>query len=412
VERGILTKDELKPGWSRVRFGDVVRQVKNKADPKASGLERYVAGEHMDTDDLRIRRWGIIGDDYLGPAFHMRFKPGQVLYGSRRTYLRKVAVADFEGVCANTTLVLEPKDPTVLLPELLPFIMQTEAFHEHSIKQSRGSVNPYVNYSDLEWYEFALPPLEEQRDIANLLHSSYQVVETLKTLNERAEKQYLSVVLHLFQFGLQRRDFDDGENQKYPAHWHVMRVDECFQLQLGKMSSETSRKGDFPQPYLKNNNILWGDFDFSNLSEMSFDLYEQDKYALKKGDLLVCEGGEIGRAAVWMDEYPGLLYQKALHRLRSISEENSPEFFMHYLRYCSLKGILKSIATGTTILHLPAERLAALRLPFPPKDEQLKLVNILQSATLAIIKTKQRYIEATSHHGKLLGYWLQTYHSN
>ena len=80
-------------------------------DPAASGLERYVAGEHMDTDDLRLRRWGEINGDYLGPAFHMRFRPGQVLYGSRRTYLRKVAVADFSGICANTTFVLEPKDP-------------------------------------------------------------------------------------------------------------------------------------------------------------------------------------------------------------------------------------------------------------------------------------------------------------
>jgi type I restriction enzyme, S subunit len=86
-----------------VKFGDVVRQVKDKVDPKDSGLERYVAGEHMETDNLHIRRWGTIGDGYLGPAFHMRFKPGQVLYGSRRTYLRKVAVAEFEGITANTT---------------------------------------------------------------------------------------------------------------------------------------------------------------------------------------------------------------------------------------------------------------------------------------------------------------------
>jgi hypothetical protein len=105
--------------WTRVAFGDVVRQVRDRVDPDESGLERYVAGEHMDTDDLRIRRWGQIGDGYLGPAFHMRFKPGHVLYGSRRTYLRKVAVADFEGITANTTFVIESKDPTVLLPELL-----------------------------------------------------------------------------------------------------------------------------------------------------------------------------------------------------------------------------------------------------------------------------------------------------
>lgn len=164
-----VTTKQSKAGWTTVAFGDVVRQVKDKVDPDESGLDRYVAGEHMDTDDLRIRRWGEIGYGYLGPAFHMRFKPGHVLYGSRRTYLRKVAVADFEGITANTTYVLESKDPKVLLPELLPFIMQTEAFNQHSVRESKGSVNPYINFSDLAWYEFALPPIEEQRRMVDLL---------------------------------------------------------------------------------------------------------------------------------------------------------------------------------------------------------------------------------------------------
>ena len=69
---------KLKPRWTRVAFGDVVRQVKDHVDPSTAGLERYVAGEHMDTDNLRIRRWGTVGDGYLGPAFHMRFLPGHV----------------------------------------------------------------------------------------------------------------------------------------------------------------------------------------------------------------------------------------------------------------------------------------------------------------------------------------------
>ena len=130
----MLERPIFRAGWTRVAFGDVVRRVNDKVDPWDSGLERYVAGEHMDTDDLPIRRWGLIGDDYLGPAFHMRFKRGHVLYGSRRTYLRKVALADFEGITANTTFVLETKDPAALMSELLPFLMQTEAFHSFSIK--------------------------------------------------------------------------------------------------------------------------------------------------------------------------------------------------------------------------------------------------------------------------------------
>lgn len=172
-----------KDSWTKVAFGDVVRQVKDRVDPEESGLERYVAGEHMDTDDLRIRRWGTIGDGYLGPAFHMHFKPGHVLYGSRRTYLRKVAVADFEGITANTTFVLASKDPRVLLPEFLPFVMQTETFHEHAIKQSKGSVNPYINFSDLTWFEFTLPSLDEQRRIVAAL----QAIDTERSALQNAQ---------------------------------------------------------------------------------------------------------------------------------------------------------------------------------------------------------------------------------
>ena len=175
---------KLKPRWTRVAFGDVVRQVKDHVDPSTAGLERYVAGEHMDTDNLRIRRWGTVGDGYLGPAFHMRFLPGHVLYGSRRTYLRKVAVADFEGVTANTTFVIESSDPDVLLPEFLPFIMQTETFHTHSIKKSKGSVNPYVNFSDIAAYEFALPSPNEQRRIVAALQETGRTTEALLALIE------------------------------------------------------------------------------------------------------------------------------------------------------------------------------------------------------------------------------------
>ena len=197
-----------KAGWTAVAFGDVVRQVKDKVDPKEAGLGRYIAGQHMDTDDLRIRRWGVIGVDYLGPAFHMRFKPGHVLYGSRRTYLRKVALADFEGITANTTYVLEPKDPDVLLPELLPFIMQSESFNAHSKRESKGSVNPYVNFSDLAWYEFSLPPLEEQQRIAEALQASEGSIRRHHDLSGKAFELWRS---------LSHRDLGRGQAREFAS---------------------------------------------------------------------------------------------------------------------------------------------------------------------------------------------------
>ena len=187
-----------KAGWTRVAFGDVVRKVSDKVDPWESGLKRYVAGEHLDTDDLRIRRWGLIGDDYLGPAFHMRFKPGHVLYGSRRTYLRKVALADFEGITANTTYVVESQDPKVLMPELLPFIMQTEAFHAHSIARSKGSVNPYVNFSDIACFEFLLPPIQEQARLVKTLSAAEDLQSRLYDLEKTTNTARLTIYLDCF----------------------------------------------------------------------------------------------------------------------------------------------------------------------------------------------------------------------
>lgn len=185
---------KLKAGWTLVAFGDVARQVKDRVDPVTVNLRRYIAGEHMDTDQLRIRRWGTVGDAYLGPAFHMRFRPGHVLYGSRRTYLRKVAVAEFEGVTANTTFVIETRNPDALLPAFLPFIMQTDSFHEHSIEKSKGSVNPYVNFADIAAYEFALPPLEEQRRIANVLSAVTEACQTCSHLEHALTQTELSAV--------------------------------------------------------------------------------------------------------------------------------------------------------------------------------------------------------------------------
>ena len=166
----------------RVKFGDIVREVKVQVDRNNNPYLHYVAGDHMDSMDLTIRRKGSFATDDVGPAFIRIFKPGQVLYGSRRTYLKKIAVADFEGICSNTTFVLETKDSNVFLQELLPFVMLSESFTKWSISHSKGSTNPYVLFSDLANYEFTLPSLFEQKVLADKLWAAYRVKESYKKL--------------------------------------------------------------------------------------------------------------------------------------------------------------------------------------------------------------------------------------
>lgn len=183
-----------------VKFGDIVRDVKINVDRANNPYEHYVAGDHMDSEDLTIHRYGSFETDDVGPAFTRIFKPGQILYGSRRTYLKKVAVADFEGICANTTFVLESKDEALFDNRLLPFIMLSDAFTRWSIAHSKGSTNPYVLFSDLADYEFDLPPLAEQKVLADKLWAAYRLKESYKKLLVATEEMVKSQFIEMFDF--------------------------------------------------------------------------------------------------------------------------------------------------------------------------------------------------------------------
>ena len=180
----------LKPGWTRVAFGDVVRlSAERTSDPGAAGFERYVGLEHLDPGDLTIRRWG---DVAAGTTFTSVFRPGQVLFGKRRAYQRKVGVPDFSGVCSGDIYVFESKDDRHLLPRLVPFICQTDAFFEHAVGTSAGSLSPRTNWRSLAAHEFALPPLPEQRRIASALIATTQMAEIGSGARHRTVGPYVA----------------------------------------------------------------------------------------------------------------------------------------------------------------------------------------------------------------------------
>lgn len=182
-----------KTGWKKYRFGDVAIQTKEVVDMDNTQLTRYVAGEHMDSEDIHIRRWGTVGDGYLGPAFIRRFHKGDILYGSRRTYLKKVAIADFDGITANTTFVIKAKEE-LIEPVLLVHLMLSKSFTEYSVTNSRGSVNPYINWKDIADYEFLLPPKPEQKRIADLLWAADEMIEKEKGIKLQLENQIQSLI--------------------------------------------------------------------------------------------------------------------------------------------------------------------------------------------------------------------------
>ena len=135
-----MSTQSMKPGWKMVKFGEVVKNANLvERDPETHGVERVVGLEHLDPENLHIRRWDPVSE---GTSFTRRFVPGQTLFGKRRAYQRKVAYAEFEGICSGDILTFEPKNRKVLLPELLPFICQSDAFFDHALDTSAGSLSP------------------------------------------------------------------------------------------------------------------------------------------------------------------------------------------------------------------------------------------------------------------------------
>jgi type I restriction enzyme S subunit len=183
-----------------VKFGAVVNNANLvERDPEANGVERIVGLEHIDPENLHVRRWNSVAD---GTSFTRKFVPGQTLFGKRRAYQHKVAYAEFEGICSGDILTFEPKNRKVLLPELLPFICQSDAFFNHALDTSAGSLSPRTSWTALKDFEFPLPPLDEQKRIAEILWAADETVNAFTSslsviqqsrnalLNELAAKEH------------------------------------------------------------------------------------------------------------------------------------------------------------------------------------------------------------------------------
>jgi type I restriction enzyme S subunit len=379
-----------KAGWTRVAFGDVVRKVSDKVDPWKSGLERYVAGDHMDTDDLRIRRWGLIGDDYLGPAFHMRFKPGHVLYGSRRTYLRKVALADFEGITANTTYVLETKDPNVLMPELLPFIMQTEAFHAHSIARSKGSVNPYVNFSDIACFEFSLPPIQQQARLVETIHATSELNDRLFELQAATEQLLLSRLNETFR---------DDVATKPLAEW-------CRNLiTYGIVQAGPDTPGGIP--YIRVSDMTDSDtLSPDGMLRTSEEIAKKYRRSMvETGDIVIALRGPVGLTRFVPENLNGANLTQGTARV-SVSPDNSSNYVFWALQSPLVKREYASHAKGSTFSEISLQALRMLPIPILAKAEQVRLASDFTSIDDKLVAVRARLKAARSLRQNLLGIGL------
>lgn len=193
IERG------LKPGWKVWRFEQMATNVNVRIDnPSESGMDHYVGLEHLDADSLKIRRWGTPDDV---EATKLMFKKGDIIFGRRRAYQRKLGVAEFDGICSAHAMVLRAK-PDVVLPEFLPFFMQSDLFMNRALEISVGSLSPTINWKTMAAQDFTLPPMAEQKRLVELIGSIAALEEELRTAEREADQLQKAVMQDLLDADL------------------------------------------------------------------------------------------------------------------------------------------------------------------------------------------------------------------
>ena len=351
---------------NRVKFGDIVKDVKVNVDRMNNPYEYYVAGDHMDSEDLTIHRKGRFATDDVGPAFVRIFKPGQILYGSRRTYLKKVAVADFSGICANTTFVFESKDHSIFDQRLLPFIMLSDSFTSWSISKSKGSTNPYVLFSDLADYEFDLPSLEEQKVLADKLWAAYRLKEGYKKLLCVTDEMVKSQFIEMY----------------HKTHNTQTLESVCAIISKGI----TPKYVDFSSVAVVNQAcIQWDGQHLENIKYHNEEILFK-KRTLQTGDVLLnaTGTGTLGRCCVFNCPSNDNIYINDGHVIALATDKSIllPEVLNAYLSLNDTQAeIYRLYVTGSTNqVDIVFSDIKKMKVPVPNIDDQISFVRILNQA--------------------------------
>lgn len=354
----------MKAGWA-------VKPLSEVCEVFADG--DWVESKDQSTEGIRLIQTGNVGEGVF------KDRAEKARYISEATFKRLRCTEIFEGDCLVSRLP-DPVGRSCILPEtgermitavdctivrfdhkeylskFFNYYSQSSDYLGTVAKECTGTTRNRISRSNLALTPIPLPPLPEQHRIVAILDEAFDGIATAKA---NAEKNVQNARA-LFESHLQSVFTERGEG------WVNQRIAEVANYSLGKMLDKAKNKGN-PQPYLRNLNVRWFEFDLSDLSEMPFLSTEAEKYTAVRGDVLICEGGYPGRAAVWNEDYP-IYFQKALHRVRFHQIEYN-KWFVYFLYAQDKGGELKKHFNGAGIQHFTGEALARYQIPLPPLQE-------------------------------------------
>ena len=435
---------ELPDGWAWARLGVICPYGENKA-VSADLIDE--TSWILDLEDIE-KETGVIKkyttkSERNSVSNKYSFCKGQLLYSKLRPYLNKVVIATKDGYCTTEILPLTFYG-NIYSPYMQLFIM-SPTFLTYVNMISYGVKMPRLGTNDGKNAIIAIPPIKEQkriRDKFDIITPLFDIIQkNINNLNNevtaikskildlairgklvpqdpndepasvlleriRAEKEELikqgKIKRDKKESGIFKGDDNSyyrltSDNKRYdvsapfdlPDCWEWTTFPTVAHVELGKTLDKVKNTGTY-YPYLRSVNVQWGYVDLSDVKEMKFEPEEIERYTIKKNDLLICEGGDVGRCCVW-NKNESILYQNAIHRVRFYNSINC-NFYMYFMMYLEAKGTLKRISNGVTIKHLTNTVLSNITIPLPPLAEQERIVNAVETLFAQIDKISEQIL--------------------
>lgn len=363
-----MTDTSLKPGWRKWRFDQIATNVNERIDnPSESDFEYYVGLEHIDPNSLKLRRWGSPSDV---EATKLIFRKGDIIFGRRRVYQRKVAVAEFDGICSAHALVLRANSE-VVLPDFLPFFIQSDLFMERAQSISVGSLSPTINWKTLAKEEFILPSLEEQKTLARALVAAQLSVETVSDCLTSQNKLFQSYI--------------DSQVEHFICKGNVSIGDLVLQgiispPQDGNHGGQHPKGSDYVDdgiPFLMASDISEGCVNLSSCKFISLELAKSLRIGFaQEGDVLLTHKGTLGETAILRGlrtEFAMLTPQVTDYHILK-KEKLIPDFLYLVFRSSFFQRQLASHGRQSTRAYVGIKNQRNLLLPLPSLGEQEKAV--------------------------------------
>ena len=367
--------------WKRVKLGDVVSRSRVQADPADGGVERYVAGGHVETESVIIDRSGDVSDGQMGSTFHYFFEPGQVLFVSARPYLRKSGVPDFAGVVADKTYVLEATPGNELLHGLLPFLLKSDHFVDYATQEATGSMNPRLLWGAMQRYEFDLPPFDEQQRIADLLWGLEGHRLALTLYRDALSKSATEL----------RRKVLEGR----PWDGHLDQALRGITAGRSLAASSMPAKGD-TFGVLKISAVGGNGFDGNENKELLDQAGFLPQFTIRKGDLLITRANTaayVGRPAIVDADYPNLMLSDKTLRLEVDPDVASGQFLREYLLAPRIRTAMAGVATGTgaAMKNISQADVRALPMPRFSLHEQRVFLHTMTKVSDSLSRITKEY---------------------